>query len=319
MTSKTPAAADTLAGHPALKLDWYHTIEIAPGLFTPGRNHKNLALTREILANCEVEGLRCLDIGAMDGLVSVLLTRRGSAHVTAYDRIERTPQIEFVKSCLGVEFAYLKGTPLGTIPDITYPLGYAPFDVVVFSGVLYHMFDPLAGLCIARGLVRNGGLFIIETSAILSTEPDDLVMHFNAAGRFFPGTNYWQISLPCLDYLLRFVRLQPLDLRYFKGQDRAGHAQGRICVVCRATPDAQPAGGDEWMDQMRVWDFNEFLDWSAVQAPHASEVGYTLPAGDRILHPGTRCLDLPRTLRMQAETRVTRIEDQVQLTLDAMQ
>ena len=71
--------------------------------------------------------------------------------------------------------ARLHCSPLSTckLADLRPPLrqsGEAPFDVVVFSGVMYHMLDPLGGLAHAHSLVRDGGLLILETSAIIDHE-----------------------------------------------------------------------------------------------------------------------------------------------------
>jgi len=75
-----------IACHPLLEQQWYHSIELAPGVFTRGWGFENIILTRLLLWSCPAEAAVCLDIGAMEGLVSFLLERRGAARVISYDR-----------------------------------------------------------------------------------------------------------------------------------------------------------------------------------------------------------------------------------------
>jgi tRNA (mo5U34)-methyltransferase len=64
--------------------DWYHTIELAPGVATPG-----LVDTRPIVPKVPIpESLtarRCLDIGTWDGFWAFEMERRGAAEVHALD------------------------------------------------------------------------------------------------------------------------------------------------------------------------------------------------------------------------------------------
>jgi hypothetical protein len=60
----------------ATQSDWYYSIALLPGRFTRGREFPNVALTRPLLRRCQVERQRCLDIGTMEGLIPVLLSRR---------------------------------------------------------------------------------------------------------------------------------------------------------------------------------------------------------------------------------------------------
>ena len=48
---------------------WYYSMELVPGVYTPGANHRNIGLTRQLLARTEVEGRSCLDIGTMEAAV----------------------------------------------------------------------------------------------------------------------------------------------------------------------------------------------------------------------------------------------------------
>src|SRR5437868_7551343 len=121
----------------------------------------------------------------MEGRIPVLMQRRGAGSVTAYDRPSAlTSRIASVKERFGVDFDFVSGFPLADLPA---NIGHRTFDVVVMSGVLYHLFSPPAGLAIARGLLRNGGVMIVETATIFADEP---AMYWNSAIRF-GGESYF--------------------------------------------------------------------------------------------------------------------------------
>src|SRR5919198_2451477 len=167
---------------------WYYSLELAPGLFTNGLNPIPVAQTRELLRHVDVEaggedgkGARCLDLGLQEGLVDILLERRGAAEVLGYDRALRQSRLALVQRALDTKFDLVGGMKLQDLPAALSEEGRAPFDVVVFSGVLYHMFDPIGGIATARGLVRDGGICLVETAAVFE---DSDAMHFKRGGRF---------------------------------------------------------------------------------------------------------------------------------------
>lgn len=298
---------------PAFDSTWYYTLELAAGLLTAGRDHWAVAQTRDLLRRADVEsggggaGARCLDVGIQEGLVSILLERRGAAEVVGYDRVLRRRRLGLVQRALGTGLELVGGVRLQELPEA---LGdRAAFDIVVFSGVLYHMFDPFGGLVTVRGLVRNGGICIVETAVVFD---DSDALHFNTAGRLAPYA-LWFITPRLLDYLLRFVRLKPIDVVYLgepeasrrglrrlvpgrRRRDGAPPRQGRIAVACRAMPNPVAVGDDEWIGGAGIHDldFAEFLDWDKV-ASDAPDVGYDA-AREGIVHRGDGSVDLEASI-----------------------
>jgi SAM-dependent methyltransferase len=206
---------------------WYYSMEMEPGKLTPGQTFSNVGLTRALLQRADLNGQDCLDIGTMEGLLPILMQRRGARSVTAYDRPSAlTSRIASVKKRFDADFDFVSGFPLAELPA---KVGHRTFDVVVMSGVLYHLFSPLAGLAIARGLLRNGGLMIVETGAIIS---DEMVMYWNSASRF-KGEAYFYPSVACLDYFARFLRMEVIDSTFLgwgtiDGLARISHGIERI-------------------------------------------------------------------------------------------
>src|ERR687887_372295 len=77
------ASSADLAGAVAATRLWYHTIELAPGVVTPGWFDLRPIVKR--MPWPDVAGRRCLDVGTYDGFLAFELERRGAAEVVAVD------------------------------------------------------------------------------------------------------------------------------------------------------------------------------------------------------------------------------------------
>jgi tRNA (mo5U34)-methyltransferase len=64
--------------------DWYHTIELAPGVITPGWVDTRAAVPHVPLPQ-SLAGLRCLDVGTWDGFWAFEMERRSAAEVHGLD------------------------------------------------------------------------------------------------------------------------------------------------------------------------------------------------------------------------------------------
>ena len=256
---------------PLLERKWYYSIEHAPGEWTSGMDFAPTAMTRRALQATGVEGQACVDLGSMDGLIPTVLARRGAKRVLSYDRLDFSEKMTFLQEKLNVGFEYRYGMSLRDFRD--QHANDAGFDVGIFSGVAYHMFDPMAGLLLARSMVREGGIMIVETATVVSEEQ---AAFFNAEARFYPGDNYWLFSVANLDYLLRMARLAPLECFWIGQKARTSeHRICRLCVAARAVPDAPAAPGDDWVNLPQRYDFAEVIDWTKIAANKGPDVPYT--------------------------------------------
>jgi hypothetical protein len=212
-----------------------------------------------------------------------------------------------VQHAYGVNFDYQHSCQIDELPRRLRPRGEGPFDVVIFAGVLYHMIDPLGGLALARSFLRQNGLLLLETSAVVSSQP---VLYLNAEGRFFPGSNYFQVTLGTLDYLLRALRLRVIDCHYTKGARlpaggrwlnrfglRFGKRLCRVSVVCRAVDEPLPAAGDEWMTKPFIAKdlAARQLDFATLNSP-APPVAYQPGKNPLRHHRGIDAVDLYRSV-----------------------
>ncbi len=155
---------------------WYHSIEVAPGVVTPG-----VFDLRPIIARLpwpDVRGRRCLDVGTYDGFLAFELERRGAAEVMATDIADheqwdwplhlraRGPEylrhVAGMKRGVGFEIARRLLNSTATLDEVSVydldPARVGSFDVVVCGSLLLHLRDPLRALAAIRSVC--GGWFL---------------------------------------------------------------------------------------------------------------------------------------------------------------
>jgi tRNA (mo5U34)-methyltransferase len=227
---------------------WWHQIEIAPGIVTPGPDHSAEKL-KLFQIPADLTGKRVLDIGAFDGFFSFECERRGAAEVVA---IDAAPPAGFfiAHELLGSQVKFYKMNIYDLSPEM---LGR--FDLVLCLGVLYHLRHPLLGLERIHAVCR--GQLILETAvcdqhfvdasrsarALADVAPALLLVPI---AQFYPGdelnndhTNWWSPNLAGLHGMLRssgFIPHQTIP------------AGARTCVHCLRVdqPEAR-----EWVDTAR--------------------------------------------------------------------
>jgi len=246
---------------------FYSTIELEPGEFTAGTLYKNIALTRTLLGRTEIKAKDCADMAAVDGWCPILMNRRGAGKVAAFDRNDFSPLVNKVKDALGIKFDYFPLLKAWEIPHAASKGGFDGFDVIVNSGLLYHVLGPINTLAPSRSLLKTGGIMIVET--VIDTTADDYSMSFNHAGKVSPQdpTFFWSLSVKMYEYMLRMLRLMPLDVCYIGS---------RMAIACRAV-DYVPANPDDsWLPRTyAARDILDLVDWSILDT--YTSVSYEQP------------------------------------------
>ena len=286
---------------------WYYTIEVAPDLFTPGENHPNIIPTRSLINRLDPMGAKVLDIGTMEAMIPILMARNG-ANVTAIDAGDFTRKIEALKQIYGVSFDYHGRVALGStkrflheknvfegfLKDENPKRGY---DVVVLSGVLYHVFSPFEVMALARTCLRRNGILIVETAA---SRDDSLSQKWNYDGNkwIYPnGTNTWFVTCRLMDHFLRLLRFRVLDCAHIPNYGEIS----RVAVVAQAIDDPLPLKAEEeWFLKTTRnfdYDFSCDIDWAQGDA---HEVGYQ--SGDVVLHPDIESVDVHAMVTTQPPT-----------------
>lgn len=170
---------------------WWHEIELAPGVITPGddSNRQKLPLLDELGLPARLHGVRALDIGCSDGYFTFELERRG-AEVTAMDFVEATATgFATAAEILGSDAAYLVDNVYNLDPET-----HGRFDLVLFLGVLYHLRKPLAALDSIRSVMKPGAelyvaTFLIDEHVVL---PDGAVTTLEALNPALIDIPLWQ-------------------------------------------------------------------------------------------------------------------------------
>ena len=181
------------------RYDWYHSIELRPGIITPGR-----AAERNVLPFLgipdDLSGKTVLDIGCWDGFFSFECERRGAKRVVATDVWETLGRdaFDFARAELGSAVEPVQAS-VYDLPDVL----AERFDLVLFLGVLYHLKHPLLALEKVAEVTAPGGLAIVETAVDAESLMDRPLM------AFYPGdelngdpTNWWTPNVPALASML---------------------------------------------------------------------------------------------------------------------
>jgi tRNA (mo5U34)-methyltransferase len=187
---------------------WYHTMELAPGVVTPG--WFDLRPIVEQLPWPEVTGKRCLDVGTYDGFLAFELERRGAIEVVAididdHDRWDWPPDM---RAEGGARLAMLAGPEKGRgfrvahdalgsrvtrRPLSVYDLDaddVGTFDIVVCGTLLLHLRDPLRALEAVRGVCRGQFLSTEQIDLRLSAlHPRTPIAELNGSG---PLCQWWE-------------------------------------------------------------------------------------------------------------------------------
>ncbi|MCU1346703.1 MAG: hypothetical protein JWL70_2969 [Acidimicrobiia bacterium] len=254
---------------------WYYTMELLPGVVAQGQYENDFPmLPRMMLRKANLEGQWCLDLGSMEGLIPVLMKRGGAARVVATDFADHCAEkMEMVKHYYGVDFDY---GSVGLMYDLAAKIPDVGFDLINCSGLLYHVFSPLMVLTGARALLKRNGLMIVSTNVVHDEAP---VMHFNHSGRMQPEANtFWYPTVGLMDYLLRYLKLQPIDALYMphdqidtKLSYLFDQPSGYMSVLCRAVDRAD---ADPWMQAsaQASWEYNGLADWQRANSQPVSSI-----------------------------------------------
>jgi SAM-dependent methyltransferase len=235
---------DTLTDEKIRSLKWYYSTELRPGVLTLGRNYQNVLATRRLMERVDFEGLRVLDIGAMEGY-STLLAMRAGATVTAYDRpTDHASRVQLVKEARGVDFEYVYGIPFNQHVWAHHKAGRELYDCIIFSGVLYHVIEPMLFLWLVRTMLRPGGILIMETSSMLE---DECLLVTNDRGRFTPGDTYYHPSTGWIEYSLGAIGFRIMDVEHVPIRTVHGRKVTRSAMTCVLTePSRLREPGDDW-------------------------------------------------------------------------
>jgi tRNA (mo5U34)-methyltransferase len=225
---------------------WWHSIEIAPGVFTPG--HKTPEIHRselEAFRLPDLAGKSVLDIGGWDGFYAFHAEDLGARRVALLDAyvwsLDLVGLRAYIDRCTqqGVAPAPYHETEFWRPDELPGKLGFDTarelrssqveaivgdfmtmpqsevglWDVVLFLGVLYHLEDPLGGLRRLASFTNERA--IVETEAIaVAGRPDASLWEFYPTNELLADSSNWFVpTAAALEGALRaagFAHVEPL-------------------------------------------------------------------------------------------------------------
>ncbi len=229
---------------------WFHSIPLRPGITTYGAKTEEILTAEEqaIMAGIDFQGRTVLDVGAWNGFYSFSAKRRGAARVLATDSFTWThpkfrgrEAFELARDELGLDIEAMLIDPTQITPEL------GSFDVVLFLGVFYHLFDPIDVLQRVRSV--TGQLLMIETHQDLADRTQPGMVFYPGAILNNDPTNWWGPNPALMLHLLRLLGFARILYRHYPHIRPAPLSRG---VYACLTPDADPAliagFGPEWRD-----------------------------------------------------------------------
>jgi tRNA (mo5U34)-methyltransferase len=227
----------------ALEREWYHTLELAPGIVTPGWFD-----TRKVVDDlpfpASLEGKRCLDVATFDGFWAFEMERRGALETigidildpTAWDwpvnssaavveavgrRKDRGRGFEIARDALGSSVKRLEMSVYDLSPEAV-----GAFDFVYVGSLLLHLRDPIRALERVRSVCR-GSLLLVDNINLGLTiaHPRRAIAALEGVGRPW----WWKMNLAGLVRALESAGFQlSLPPKRIWMPPGSGHPRGRL-------------------------------------------------------------------------------------------
>ncbi|HMF74750.1 MAG TPA: TIGR04290 family methyltransferase [Bryobacteraceae bacterium] len=219
MNTTLPITTDQIRRRVSELGNWFHNINLAGVQTAPNHflgDYPSLKWRRfESNIPADLGGQTVLDIGCNGGFYSIEMKRRGAARVVAIDSDPvYLEQARFAAeiSRAEIEFHQLDVYQVGTLRE--------RFDVVLFTGVLYHLRHPLLALdllnehvvkdtLVFQSLLRGASeVAPLQTNYPFSekeifNQPGYPVMHFVEHRYSDDQTNWWIPNRACVEAMLR--------------------------------------------------------------------------------------------------------------------
>jgi tRNA (mo5U34)-methyltransferase len=160
------------------RIEWYHTLELAPRVITPGwLDHR--PIVEQVPLPRPLTGMRCLDVGTFNGFWAFEMERRGAAEVIGIDVLdphawewpadtdEETVAILARRVAEGDGFELARealGSSVQRLERSVYDLDerdVGRFDVIYLGSLLIHLRDPVRALERLRG-VCSGSMIVVD-------------------------------------------------------------------------------------------------------------------------------------------------------------
>ena len=207
--------------------EWYHTIELAPGLSTPGWFDTAEALSR-LPFPARLDGKRALDIGTFDGFWAFTMEQRGADEVIGIDILDPerwdwpAHSEQQVVEAVGARKAAGRGFELVhrvlgskvqrldlSVYDLD-PAVHGEFDFVYVGSVLLHLRDPVRALEAVRAVCKPNGRALMVDAIDLELSllsPRTPAATLDGIGRPW----WWKPNVAGLERMARAAGFEPVE------------------------------------------------------------------------------------------------------------
>jgi SAM-dependent methyltransferase len=219
----------------AAQYGWGHTIDFGPfskrGLMGKGYLRIAGALDAWGWWPDDLTGSRVADIGCFTGGLTLYLAARRPTVVYAVDELsDHIAQCGYLAEVFRLGAVRPVEASLYRLDEQVAP---GSLDLILLSGVLYHLSDMLVGIHMMRRLLAPDGVLIIESNAI-----DDVEHSYANFGRFYKGM-WWQPSALCVADMCEFMGFTDTQVRFYE--------KGRCLARCvRSTEEIPFKRGMNW-------------------------------------------------------------------------
>jgi tRNA (mo5U34)-methyltransferase len=202
------------------RLPWYHTHDLGDGVVTPGMFDHRPVVDRYLIPE-DLSGMRCLDVGTMDGFWAFEMERRGAAEVVAADlsspdeldwpplwRERITTELDETK---GRRFELVHealGSSVERVERSVYRLDrdLGEFDLIFCGDLLVHLKDPITAIQRMHRVCRGSTIVCnpIKRFRFRSRRP---LAEFDGIGEF----QWWLLSEAALERMMRSAGFARVD------------------------------------------------------------------------------------------------------------
>jgi tRNA (mo5U34)-methyltransferase len=216
MGTDSTALAEEVKRYP-----WYHTFDLGGGVVTEGMfDHR--PVVAKYLMPADLSGMRCLDVGTMDGFWAFEMERRGADEVTALD-LDDPERLDWPASLRQVtqktldetkerRFNLVKETfnskverVLRSVYELDTDLG--TFDLIFCGDLLVHLKDPITAIENIRSVCR-GSAIICNPIVRLRFGRNRPLAQFDGIDEF----QWWVMSEPAMARMIRAAGFSRVDV-----------------------------------------------------------------------------------------------------------
>ena len=205
--------------------EWYHTLELAPGLVTPGWWDTRGTPARLPFPS-SLSGKRCLDVGTFDGFWAFEMERRGAAEVAAIDILDplgwdwpvgadrevvdalaarKRGGDGFEVACRALR-SRVERRAL-SVYDLD-PQEVGTFEFIFFGSLIIHLRDPVRALERVRDVCAGELLLVDAYHPLLSRLfPTTPLARLDGVGRPW----WWATNIACIVQMLRAAGFEPAE------------------------------------------------------------------------------------------------------------